>query len=55
MEHELRFGLDLGRLAVLKKKGSGPIMSNFLGWFFQLFVVKSRGEVFLFGGKTSFF
>ena len=35
MEQELRFGLDLGRLAVLKKKGSGPIMSNFYGWFFS--------------------
>ena len=28
IEQELMFGLDLGRLAVLKKK-SGPIMSNF--------------------------
>ena len=28
MEQELKFGLDLGRLAVLKKR-SGPIMSNF--------------------------
>ena len=28
MEQELRFGLDLGRLALLKKK-IGPIMSNF--------------------------
>ena len=29
MEQELRFGLDLGRLALLKKKTFGPIMSNF--------------------------
>ena len=27
MEHELRFGLFLGRLAILEKK-LGPIMSN---------------------------
>ena len=32
-EQELIFGLDLGRLAILKK-GSGPIMSNFWGCFF---------------------
>ena len=25
-----------------EKKGSGPIMSNFLGWVFQLFVVKKK-------------
>ena len=36
MEEELRFGLDLGRLALLKKK-FWPIMSNFLGWFFSNF------------------
>ena len=29
VEQELRFGLDLGPLAVLKKIGSRPIMSNF--------------------------
>ena len=28
--------------AAKKKKGSGPIMSNFLGCFFQLFVVKKK-------------
>jgi hypothetical protein len=35
MEQELRFGLDLGRLALLKKK-----MSNFSGRFFHVFIVK---------------
>ena len=34
MEQELRFGLDLGLLALMKKKRFGPIMSNFLGQFF---------------------
>ena len=29
MEHELRFGLDLGRLVLLKKQTFGLIMSNF--------------------------
>ena len=29
MGQELRFRMDLGGVAVLKKKGSGPIMSNF--------------------------
>ena len=37
MEQELRFGLDLGRLALLKKP-FGSIMSNFWGRFFQVFV-----------------
>ena len=37
MEQELRFGLDLGRLALLEKKGFGTIMSNFLGRFSQVF------------------
>ena len=41
MKQELIFGLDLGRLAVLKK-GSGPIMSNFLGWFLQVFRGKEK-------------
>ena len=36
MEQELRFELDFGRLALLKKR-SGPIMSNFLGLFFHFF------------------
>ena len=40
MEKELRFGLDLGRLAILKKKRFGPIVSNFLGQFFQVFMGK---------------
>ena len=36
-------GLDCG------KKGSGPILSNFLGWFFQLFMGKKKNlfEFFL--------
>ena len=38
MEQKLRFGLDLGRLVVMKKKGSRPIMSNFLEWFFHVFM-----------------
>ena len=38
MKQELRFGLDLGRLAILRKK-IGSIMSNFLGWFFHVFKV----------------
>ena len=29
MEQNMRFGLILGRLAILKKKVGGPIMSNF--------------------------
>ena len=40
MEQELRFGLDLGRLTVLKK--NCPIMSNFLGPFFQVFMGKKE-------------
>ena len=28
MEQNMRFGLILGRLAILKKKVGGPIMSN---------------------------
>ena len=46
-ELRLRFGLDLGRLAALKKRGwSGPIMSNFWGQFFSLFWVKKRFSFF---------
>ena len=41
MEQELRFELDFGRLALLKKR-SGPIMSNFLGLFFQVFMDKKK-------------
>ena len=37
MKQKLRFGVDLGRLALLKEK-IGPIMSNFLGQFFQVFM-----------------
>ena len=41
MEQEMKFGLDLGRLALLKKKNTfGPIMSNILVWFFQVFMGK---------------
>ena len=39
MEHELRFGLDLGRLALLKKK-IRSIMNNFRGRFFHVFTGK---------------
>ena len=42
MEQELTFGLDFGRLAVLKK-WSGPIMSNFRRWFFH--VVRGKTNV----------
>ena len=35
MEQELRFGLDLGRLAVLKEKGLGPLWATFEGGFFK--------------------
>ena len=45
MEQELRFGLDLRRLAVLKKKRFGPIMSNFLGRSFQVFMGKKTKKV----------
>ena len=38
MEQELSFGLDLGQLALLKKKQFGPIMSNFLGGCFHVFM-----------------
>ena len=43
MEQELRFGLKLGRLAILKKE-FGPIVSNFWGRFFHVFV----GKIFIF-------
>ena len=35
MEQELRFGLDLGRLAVLKNKGLGRLGATFEGAFFM--------------------
>ena len=41
MEQELRFGLDLGQLAVQKKR-SGPIISNFWGCFFHTFMGKKK-------------
>ena len=37
MEQELRFGLDLG---LTEEKRFEPIMSNFLGRFFQFFIGK---------------
>ena len=37
MEQEVRFGLDLGRLALLKKTTFGPIMSIFLKLVFSSF------------------
>ena len=50
MEQELRFGLDLGRLALLKKKRFGPIMSNFLGrCFFKIFNVKKNRRILFLG------
>ena len=45
IEQELRFGLDLGQLAVLKK-GSGLIMSNFWGQFFHVFRGKKMLNLF---------
>ena len=48
MEQELKFELDLSRLAVLKKKGlGGLLMSNFRVWFFHVFRVKKNVEIFL--------
>ena len=40
MEQGLRFGLDLGRLALLKKRRFGLIMNNFLGRSFHVFMGK---------------
>ena len=37
MEKELRVGLDLGRLAVLKKMGLGRLWAFFVGVFFIFF------------------
>ena len=50
MEQELRFGLDSGRLALLKKKRFGPIMSNFLGRFFFLIFNGKKNRRILFLG-----
>ena len=47
MEQELRFGLDLDQLAILKKKVSGPIMSNFWGCYFHVFRDKKMLNFFL--------
>ena len=35
MEHELRFGLNLGRLEVLEIKGLGCLQATFEGGFFM--------------------
>ena len=45
MEQELRFELVLGRLALLKKKTFGRIMSNFRGQLFQVSVGKKNCSV----------
>ena len=46
MEQELRFGLDLGRLALLKKMGR--LWATFEGRFFHVF----NGKIdFFFGSK----
>ena len=37
MKQELRFGLDLGQLAVLKKKGLGRLSAAFEGGFFIVY------------------
>ena len=44
MEQNMRFGLILGRLAILKKNG-GPIMSNIWGWFFHVFRGKKKFKI----------
>ena len=41
MEHELRFGLDFGRLALLKKK-LGQLSTTFKGRFFHVFMGKKN-------------
>ena len=46
MEQSMRFGLILGRLAILKKKSFGPIMSNFWDGFFHVFIGKTNVKVF---------
>ena len=42
----MKFWAVLGSRGCRENKGSGPIMSNFLGWFFQLFVVKKKIKKF---------
>ena len=42
IKREWTYGLFWAGGAAEKKKGSGPIMSNFLGWVFQLFVAKKK-------------
>ena len=39
-------GLFWAVWAAERKKGSGPIMSKFLRWVFQLFVVKKKEKIF---------
>ena len=46
MEQSMRFGLILGRLAILKKKSFGPIMSNFWGGFFMFSLAKQMLKFF---------
>ena len=40
--------------AAAKKKGSGPIMSSFLGCFFQLFVIKKKNIYIYFVNRQVF-
>ena len=42
MEQELRFWLDLNRLALLKKKKIWADYEQLLGQFFQVFMGKKR-------------
>ena len=46
MEQNVRFGLILGRLAMLKIKKIGPIMSNFQGVFFMFSGSKNKFRMF---------
>ena len=46
MEQNMRFGLVLGWLAILKKPIRGPIMSNFWGQFFHVFMGKNKVNSF---------
>ena len=45
MKQNMRFGLILGQLVILKKKVGGPVMSNFEGSFFMFSGVN---EIFFF-------
>ena len=42
----MKFWAGLGSRGCGEKKGFEPIMSNFLGYFFQLFVVKKKNIFF---------